>query len=274
MLILRTTRTAQPQQTVGVDWGNPLTRGLVFADPGTSLSNAALMQPMGRTGTRSVVRDGQAWRGFGASGIGSTDAVNTGFNGQSAPITIFARYIRTGLGGNGVGRLWERSTADTMLFSSGVPEYYRAYSGGTGIWAFSVGDGSGDANVVVSIAVSSTGVASDVPQGYVNGRTVTLSTTAGTSGTPNAGTSNYFIGNNPAGARNWDGFIGEFLVWHRILSPAEVAAVHRNPWQLFAPEPRRIWVPGAVGPSTPTLSAPTVINITATSATPRVTITI
>jgi hypothetical protein len=46
----------------------------------------------------------------------------------------------------------------------------------------------------------------------------------------------------------------------------------RNPWQIWAPEERRVWV--TVPPSgIPTLSAATVTSITATTARPRVTIT-
>ena len=37
------------------------------------------------------------------------------------------------------------------------------------------------------------------------------------------------------------------LVWLRALSATEMAAVSANPWQLFAPLPRRIWAPRAAG---------------------------
>jgi hypothetical protein len=51
----------------------------------------------------------------------------------------------------------------------------------------------------------------------------------------------------------------------------EYAALYLNPWQLLAPLPRRMWAPRAA--NAPTLSAATVTAITATTATPRVTIT-
>lgn len=248
MLILRQPRTSQPQQAAGVDWGNPLTRGLVLAYDGQTLSNAALMRPMGRTGTVLRQLNAKRVRGFGANGLGASDAVNSNFNGQSAPITIWTRYFRTGGGGNGVGRVFQRAGADLMLQSSGVVDYYRTFSGGTGIWSFGTGTDRGtDANTEYTIAVVSSGVASDVPAGYVNGLPISLSTIAGTSGTPSFGTSNYFIGNEPGLSRNWDGLIGEFLVWHRLLSAVEIAELQRNVWQLFAPEPRRIWVPSGAG---------------------------
>jgi hypothetical protein len=62
------------------------------------------------------------------------------------------------------------------------------------------------------------------------------------------------------------------VFWDRYLADAEVTQLHRNPWQLLAPLPRRMWAP-AVASGIPTLSAATVTAITATTATPRVTIT-
>jgi hypothetical protein len=59
----------------------------------------------------------------------------------------------------------------------------------------------------------------------------------------------------------------------RRMSAAEVARLGRSPWQLFAPEPRRLWVPSAA-PATPVLSAATALNITTTTADLRVTVTI
>lgn len=44
-----------------------------------------------------------------------------------------------------------------------------------------------------------------------------------------------------------------------------------NPWQLF--EPQRTWVPQGIAAGIPFLSAATLINITSTTATPRVTLT-
>lgn len=59
---------------------------------------------------------------------------------------------------------------------------------------------------------------------------------------------------------------------NRAYSDADLRSLHANPWQLFAPRAIRVFVPAA-GPSIPTLSAATAIDITSTSARPRVTIT-
>lgn len=60
-------------------------------------------------------------------------------------------------------------------------------------------------------------------------------------------------------------------IYSRCLTASEVKEMYDNPWQLFAP--RRIWVPQANISGVPTLSAATLINITSTNATPRVTLT-
>ncbi len=56
------------------------------------------------------------------------------------------------------------------------------------------------------------------------------------------------------------------------LTAGEVAALSANPWQLFAPAERRIWVPSAGG-SLPTLSAATYMpgSLTSSGFRPRVT---
>lgn len=59
-----------------------------------------------------------------------------------------------------------------------------------------------------------------------------------------------------------------------FFTEAQAARLTKNPYaELFAPTPRRIWVPSAA-PATPVLSAATALNITTTTADLRVTVTI
>jgi hypothetical protein len=62
-------------------------------------------------------------------------------------------------------------------------------------------------------------------------------------------------------------------VWNRCMSPTEVARMSRNISDLVSYEPAQIWMPRAVASGAPTLSSPTMVNITTTTATPRVTVT-
>jgi hypothetical protein len=58
--------------------------------------------------------------------------------------------------------------------------------------------------------------------------------------------------------------------WPVGLSSAVVKSISRNPWKLF--EPRRIYIPTpAAAASAPTITALSAVNITATSAQPRIT---
>jgi hypothetical protein len=59
---------------------------------------------------------------------------------------------------------------------------------------------------------------------------------------------------------------------NRALSAAEVASLSNNPWQIFQPTPRRLWVVGASS-GIPTLSAAAAINLTSTTATPQCVLT-
>lgn len=61
--------------------------------------------------------------------------------------------------------------------------------------------------------------------------------------------------------------------WDRALADAELLSLSLNPWQLFQPQDRSIWVPTSVVSTLPTLSAATFVSATSTSLTPQVTAT-
>lgn len=74
------------------------------------------------------------------------------------------------------------------------------------------------------------------------------------------------------GYAEFDGDIDYLCIWDRGLSSDELVAVQANPWQLFAPITRRIWVPSAGGSAVPDIAGIVAENITATSASYRVTL--
>ena len=47
------------------------------------------------------------------------------------------------------------------------------------------------------------------------------------------------------------------LIFNRELSAAEVKSISNNPWQIFAPDTKYLWVPAAVSVTLPTLVRPT-----------------
>lgn len=86
----------------------------------------------------------------------------------------------------------------------------------------------------------------------------------------NVGTNRSFAG------AAFQSFPGQIMLaghYNRGLSDAEIIALSQNPWLLFTPPPRRLWLPVAAA-SNPVLSAATVFNITPTSAQPRVDVTL
>lgn len=70
-------------------------------------------------------------------------------------------------------------------------------------------------------------------------------------------------------AQHWVGTVSGAFAWSRALSLAEIRAHAANPWQVFR-QGRQLFYSIPSLSAAPTLSSPTVINITSTSATPQV----
>ena len=90
---------------------------------------------------------------------------------------------------------------------------------------------------------------------YKNGK---LHASANTSsgGTVSSSITNFHIGGRgSSNLATWAGVIEFTAVWNRALSALEHAQIAANPWQLFAPIQRTIWVPSAGGGPTYTLTA-------------------
>ena len=76
-----------------------------------------------------------------------------------------------------------------------------------------------------------------------------------------------------ANTYTWANSAAQVLLMARLTTTAfDGAELSRNPWQLFAPIERRIWVPGEAPGGVPSIAAVYAENITATSADYRVTL--
>lgn len=85
----------------------------------------------------------------------------------------------------------------------------------------------------------------------------------------NFGILNFFYANTYI----WANSAAQVLLMARLTTTAfDGAELSRNPWQLFAPIERRIWVPGEAPGGVPSITAVYAENITATSADYRVTL--
>lgn len=91
----------------------------------------------------------------------------------------------------------------------------------------------------------------------------TAASTANANRRSHIGSGSAFFGSSNAG-------VSLVAVFNRVLRASEYAELHENPWQIFAPDERRIMLPSA-GVAAPTLVSSTVVNIGSTYATPRVT---
>jgi hypothetical protein len=220
-----------PPYSCAVDWSNPLSRGLAYAalDPISFYDQKSLEMPPDRTG--SVVRGHQigVMRGFGPTygTANSTDRIETAFTGQSTQRTFAVWAMRNGAGGNSVGRIFESTGNEVLHYHAGVSKLYfaRFHSGTNGYWH----PGDFPAGVLWHIVVTydSSSLSND-PQFYINGVPVTTTEDQAPVGTPGEVGVPYYVGNDNGLLQSWDGLIGPFLIWDRLLSPGEI-------WSLYDP---------------------------------------
>jgi hypothetical protein len=183
--------------------------------------------------------------------------IDTGYSGHSTYRTYVARTLRVGLGANGFGRIFDKfassvSSESLLNISTTATQYSRVYSGGQADWQWA----QPAANVWVTICLSyDSSSAANAPIVYMNGQKYSVTNTASSSGTPVITSENYCIGNRRVDdARGWDGELSDFYIFDSILNQAELRALSINPWQIFAPPPRRIWSAPAGGANIYTLS--------------------
>lgn len=243
MAVIKTVRTRQPAGSAQIDRGNPLARGLAYARKGGDLDTAR------RTGTRRIPRIDAVMDGFGATfGVGTTDGILLPYGGQATLRTYLAVVVWNGTGGSG-GRIFDKHSNGSAGFpeafftSNTTVTYSRNHTTQPGQWTGAIPVNLTNAEAVpIVVTYDSSSTAND-PKMYVRGQSVSVSETTAPVGTPVVSTAEYGLGNRLADSiRNFDGLIGCFFIWDRILSDDEIAQVSRNPWQLFAPE-RRLWVP-------------------------------
>lgn len=82
--------------------------------------------------------------------------------------------------------------------------------------------------------------------------------TSGT-GTANA-MSRLTVGNRQSSGFTWTGSIGATYFWDRLISPSEIEELWRDPYTMYQPNPKKLWVKGASGGSSQTLTLPLLTN--------------
>lgn len=220
-------RTEQPTEAgVGIDWENPLARGLINAFLPTSgtrtpidLCSSTKLTVGNAATTRNIGPKGETFR-FAGGGYG--------FDITTPPALISSIVVLSPHTG---GRSWfiENSSSTGNYFSintSNVPELNVASGIRASGTAITVGD-----TVVLGYVAANTDY-----RLYQNG----VLKGSATSASGNFGYPNHLFGSSVYGSQAAFN-VALMLNFSRALTPAEVVSLSANPWQLF--EKERVWVP-------------------------------
>lgn len=271
----------QPQETVGIDWGNPITSGLEFLWSGHApfIDSAANRQATG-LGTGSFITS--------RFGIGLSNPADSAVSFASdsklnviRDITTFALVVSTNLSADSTvfaKTIGNGSTNSPYDFGLNQAKIRLVRSAGS-FRAWASGTNHAVANTPLAIAASQGSDISVAPTFFANGIRDSAAPTllyGGTgSGSAVTNTQPLLIANRADLFTDFPGGIYLCAIWSRQLSAEEHASIAANPWQLF--ESRRIVIPQyGVKPSTIyTLSSPTDIATSRgmTRIHPRVTVT-
>jgi hypothetical protein len=249
-----TLRVLQPQYAVPVNRSNPLTRGLLTAiNLGASHASREVM-PSTQTGTHRI---GLAGKGLDYSSQKTQypvdAALSSGCTTESG-CSIFSLIdvdALTNYGGvlalqDAAGtrnvfelRIGSAATDSKIQVVRAGTNYYSSWD--TGANRITAGDKS--VPIVVTWDTNHLGAYTYAPVIYVKG--VAYATTAlhdaGAEDVANAISTGLILGSRQDGVTKLDGAIYVVAVWGRGLSEYEAREVSRNPWQLLAPIPRRIF---------------------------------
>lgn len=245
-IVTRVPRTRQPQTPVGVDWTNPLTRGLLFLGVPRG-SRIADISRYGRGVSSTGAGASFANPDLLFSGSQSSGAVSYGdvdwFAGLPV-ITVGAVCRVTTPGTYNLVAKWGSASQHEFLLQTTSTGHTLAVLDGSnfGVWTSTHAQPVG---VPMALAGAWRGGAN----AYVacNGSVQSLTDTApNPSGPINNGTTIFQFGIAEDGSP-FNGRLSLVPIWGRALTIVELVSWTNNPWQLFAPEVRRIWMPGAGG---------------------------
>jgi hypothetical protein len=272
----RATRQRQPTGAVGVNWANPINRGL-------QLAWSAASEYVG-----NLVTGQAAEKSVSSSFISPYQGTHIGKrNQQLFPVSAPASS------GSLEALRFDRTVFTALLVARQTTAQNNAYmfarGNGSSAMAWGLGLHSGTFNYALAQVGSysnpeASGLIRDKPTAvaltadsttgttYENGRFVS----SGAMGTPlyeiNPGSQRrVMIGGAPFIGAATSAEIYYCFFWDRVLSTSEIAAASANPAQILTPERRVSYFFPASG--IPTLSAATAVSITSTTATPRVTVT-
>ena len=240
----RSVRTSQPQGPARVDWSNPITRGLFVAETPSKRRGAEIMRPV--TGGVSYMSDGTA-----ASGIAY----------DIPPITVgdFTLFMQgRGFTNTAAASAFTLTGPTDQSNNSAAALMFNVWASG-GSWGFDGVDIGRDRGI--SLNNQQERVAVIVRSGtslslYLNG-TYAGAATLGSGGTFLAtGVKLFSKGGSNVDIAASGSYIKTYGAAGRALSVPEIKSLSDNPWQIFAPDSKSLWVPTAASVSLPTLVQP------------------
>ena len=268
ILLLDQPRTSQPPYPVGINWSDPITRDLLFAQQtiGKGFINAAIPDGPPVSGSSAVAIAGSAGMGLdfdGTVGLQIAPSTDARFN-LAGELTILAWAVLDGA----------KASFGQYAVASGNPEA-NASQGGAGMrtangvtkarayWGGFIADGatSLDYGRLYQIGFVRSG-ASGAWTGHVilDGKSDGIISTA-TNPSAQQVLALAGFGLTTLSGLPFNGKIYGAMVFKRALSLAEVRSLYDNPYQVFTPEQIPIFIPDAAS-GAPTLSALTASLIT------------
>lgn len=225
----------QPQQSTGIDWSNPLTKGLrdLSLLGGLQRYNAARKTFLSSNGT--VDSDP---RGPKITTDGTAYAVPGGY--AVLPITVIIGFARLGAPTSGNHALWiskDDTTGNGGLYfryeDAGTLAVLKSQTAAVGSGAFTVKPGGS----LLAATVDSGNFALYGDGGLVASGTHAQTFVSDTS----------VIGSESSNAAedHPNGIFYFHAVWDRALSADEIKRLSANPWQIFRPRKREIYLVAA-----------------------------
>ena len=243
--------TSQPQFATGINWANPITQGLTSANlPGVSRFDAVSglqLSTASGTNTPSISTSGRVLQATASQSSVYTTASPAQLTASGSILWAGDLYaIPSGDGCLG-GITYNSANSNPYVMlelkrSTTASNYgiYLAHSiGGNSNNVSSANNAGAPGNGYCYVGTATSGQ-QILYAGKIGTPAVGVSSTAYSGALSSTSTSRIEIGDS-LNARNPQSACAVMLMWNRVLSPAEVASISTNPWQIFRPNDAPTW---------------------------------
>jgi hypothetical protein len=242
-LPLLANKITQPQYATKIDWSNPITKGLVICThAGTNFTELV----SGNFSTITSAKQTATKNGKAFSNISSNFSIDTKVTTSFPdPVTWVCGITPNSTGGGGFGRIFDKRSAgngtqvELLYFNTTLaPEFNRGTSQQTVRATTAL-----TANVYTVVAVTSATFTGTNNAVYYNGVNQLLAFNSGGTVAIPTNAASYVLGNRTDDSlRNFDGKISFAYRWNRVLSPAEIASISANPYQIFKSSNQSVYI--------------------------------